>query len=342
MGFGAGRRPYASRLFPCLFLVAVVSSFAATGGTVIRSGDYLIHTFTANGTFTTTGTLAYDVLLVGGGGGGNEGGGGGGGFLHLTSQSAPAGSHAVIVGLGGTSGANGQNSSFRGSVAYGGGGGGLGGASGGGAYLNGEGPGGTANYGSQGYPGGAAETGGWCSSGGGGGAGGSGEPGKNVGGQDGEEEWLSPDDKGGDGGMGRSSSITGVTAYYGGGGGGTNRSGYGALPGGGTGGGGAGSKSLGVGGTGTNGLGGGGGAYAAGGSGTVIIRYYSAAASQTITFASIPNKIYGTAPFSISPSASSGLPVTVSVTSGPATISGNTVTITGIGSVTLTDRKSVV
>jgi uncharacterized repeat protein (TIGR03803 family) len=59
--------------------------------------------------------------------------------------------------------------------------------------------------------------------------------------------------------------------------------------------------------------------------------------SQTIgAFGMIPNQIYGAAPFTITPpTASSGLPVTVTVKSGPATISGNTVTLTGAGTVIL-------
>jgi 5-hydroxyisourate hydrolase-like protein (transthyretin family) len=60
-------------------------------------------------------------------------------------------------------------------------------------------------------------------------------------------------------------------------------------------------------------------------------------AAQTIgALASIDNKVYGDAPFAVTaPSASSSLPVTLSVKSGPATISGNTVTLTGAGTVVL-------
>jgi len=59
--------------------------------------------------------------------------------------------------------------------------------------------------------------------------------------------------------------------------------------------------------------------------------------SQTIgVFTVIPEQAYGDAPFSVSaPAASSGLPVVLSVVSGPATIRGNTVSITGVGSVVL-------
>jgi Tol biopolymer transport system component len=56
---------------------------------------------------------------------------------------------------------------------------------------------------------------------------------------------------------------------------------------------------------------------------------------QTITFDSIPDKSYGDAPFAVSATASSSLPVTFSIVSGPATISGNTITVTGVGNVTV-------
>jgi hypothetical protein len=60
-------------------------------------------------------------------------------------------------------------------------------------------------------------------------------------------------------------------------------------------------------------------------------------AAQTINnFSTISTKAYGVAPFTITaPAASSGLPVVVSVQSGPATMSGNLVTITGGGTVVL-------
>ncbi|NLR62668.1 hypothetical protein HGH93_31640, partial [Chitinophaga polysaccharea] len=44
---------------------------------------------------------------------------------------------------------------------------------------------------------------------------------------------------------------------------------------------------------------------------------------------------YGDADFTLSASSNSGLAVTYSVVSGPATINGNTVTITGAGNVTI-------
>jgi hypothetical protein len=65
-------------------------------------------------------------------------------------------------------------------------------------------------------------------------------------------------------------------------------------------------------------------------------------ATQTIeAFASIGNKTFGDAPFAVTaPTASSSLPVTLSVKSGPASISGNTVTITGAGTVVLAANQS--
>ncbi|MEZ2446477.1 MBG domain-containing protein, partial [Chitinophaga sp. RCC_12] len=57
--------------------------------------------------------------------------------------------------------------------------------------------------------------------------------------------------------------------------------------------------------------------------------------SQAITFPAITNKTYGDAAFTLSATSSSTLAVSYSVVSGPATISGNTVTITGAGSVTI-------
>ena len=64
--------------------------------------------------------------------------------------------------------------------------------------------------------------------------------------------------------------------------------------------------------------------------------------AQTIgAFTSIGTKAFGDAPFAVTaPSSSSSLPVTLSVKSGPATISGNTVTLTGVGSVTLAANQA--
>ncbi|MCE2734818.1 MAG: YCF48-related protein [Flammeovirgaceae bacterium] len=52
-------------------------------------------------------------------------------------------------------------------------------------------------------------------------------------------------------------------------------------------------------------------------------------ASQTINFASISNKLNTAAPFTITATASSGLPVAFAIESGPAKIAGTTITLTG-------------
>jgi uncharacterized protein (TIGR03437 family) len=56
---------------------------------------------------------------------------------------------------------------------------------------------------------------------------------------------------------------------------------------------------------------------------------------QTINFPPIPDKTFGDPPFSVSATASSGLPVSFSIDSGPATISGNIVSPKGAGTVTV-------
>ena len=59
-------------------------------------------------------------------------------------------------------------------------------------------------------------------------------------------------------------------------------------------------------------------------------------APQSYTAPTISNQIYGSLPFGITlPTNSSGLPVTARVVSGPATLNGTNLTITGLGTVTL-------
>jgi hypothetical protein len=55
--------------------------------------------------------------------------------------------------------------------------------------------------------------------------------------------------------------------------------------------------------------------------------------AQTIKFATVPAKVFGDAPFALSATASSDLPVTFAYVSGPATLAGDEVTITGAGTV---------
>ena len=57
--------------------------------------------------------------------------------------------------------------------------------------------------------------------------------------------------------------------------------------------------------------------------------------SQTIALAPVSSRIFDPSPFWINASASSGLPVELTVVSGPATITGNKVSLTGIGTVVI-------
>jgi subtilisin-like proprotein convertase family protein len=57
------------------------------------------------------------------------------------------------------------------------------------------------------------------------------------------------------------------------------------------------------------------------------------AGNQTITFTTPGNQTYGVAPITLTATASSGLTVSFAVLSGPASVSGNTLTITGAGSI---------
>lgn len=57
---------------------------------------------------------------------------------------------------------------------------------------------------------------------------------------------------------------------------------------------------------------------------------------QTITFTQPADKTYGDAPFALNATSSSSLPVSFAITSGPATVSGSTLTITGAGTVSVT------
>lgn len=260
---------------------------SATGGTITTSGDYVIHTFTTNGTFTPNGAGTVEALVVGGGGGGaNTGsGGGGGGYIYNSNVQVTAQSYSITVGNGGTGGqstsapgAQGGNSIFSTLTAVGGGGGtshgntaGGNGGSGGGGPIRTAAPvatGGTATAG-QGNNGGAGFVdAGWVgSSGGGGGAGAAGSAGGNTAGA-------------GKGGDGLLNCIRGTCSYYAGGGGGGEVNG--SFPGaGGLGGGGSAVQDSTGGNGGVNtGGGGAGGSYNGGypnggngGSGIVIIRY---------------------------------------------------------------------
>ena len=58
-------------------------------------------------------------------------------------------------------------------------------------------------------------------------------------------------------------------------------------------------------------------------------------AVQTLTFPSIGAKTFGNAPVTLSATSSAGLPITFRLVSGPATLDGNQLTLTGAGSVVL-------
>ena len=263
-----------------------------SGGTKTRDGDYIIRTFTGNGTLSCSAPVSADILVVGGGGGGgnNIGGGGGAGGFRTTTSSLSAGGYGIQVGSGGAGGTqahyngyNGTDSIFdTGGTAFtstgGGGGGGafdggaagLDGGCGGGADLNnttGHGHGNTpATSPSQGNDGGDGSTYSGYSGGGGGGKGAAGSNGPGGG-------------TGGDGGNG-AEWPSGSGHYYAGGGGGGGYQGTGGV---GKNGGGNGgyypAAPTGITATSNTGSGGGGGGAGygnggAGGSGVVIMRYY--------------------------------------------------------------------
>ena len=239
---------------------------AATGGTITTSGDYKIHTFTADGTFTPTtvpASAAYvQYLVVAGGGASGRGyhwGGGGGaggmreGYLEVSAQG-----YSITVGDGGvygTNGGQGENSVFSSITSTGGGAGQSGhsqgsqtattGGSGGGAVGTGA-----AGVAGQGFAGGTG-TGGLNPHGGGGG---------------GASE-VGSTDAIMDGGDGKASSISGSSVVYAGGGAGRREDQANGT--GGTGGGGSAAN-------GSANTGGGGGSSSGntnGGSGIVIIKY---------------------------------------------------------------------
>jgi hypothetical protein len=281
----------------------------ATGGNSVteiydQGRVWKVHRFTSVGTSNFViedsgkeGEVEY-LVVAGGGAGGldNAGGGGAGGmltgFINVSAQSYP-----VVVGAGGLQnqpynyrGNPGANSSAFGLTSIGGGGGGggdgggsqsgtnfansqvhggNGGSGGGGASEGGNGAGGTGVAGPprQGFNGGNGAAG---SGGGGGGANGAGTN-------------ASSSSAPGNGGAGRSSSITGTTVFYAGGGGGATENGTnvtsGGLGGNGGGGrGGAGNRSQLPGAPNTGGGGGGeaccqGFTGGNGGSGIVVVRY---------------------------------------------------------------------
>jgi hypothetical protein len=57
--------------------------------------------------------------------------------------------------------------------------------------------------------------------------------------------------------------------------------------------------------------------------------------TPTLSFATIPDQVYGASPFAVTATSNSSGAITYSVVSGPATISGNMVALTGMGTVIL-------
>ena len=270
---------------------------ALGGDIVVSDGSYWYHAFLNSGTFTPQSALSCDVLVVAGGGGGTGnsnpvGGGGAGGFRALTSQSFSTIVYPVTIGAGGTGGSGfstaGSNSNISTISATGGGNSNITGGSGGGGNRDGGSSGAAGNAGGyspvEGYAGGTSPSGSWIGAAGGGGAGGTGYAG--TGGS-------ATAERGGYGGVGSYSSISGGSTtsvgvlsggnYYfaGGGGGGAESGGRGGVATGGLGGGGNGSNGNVT--AATSGFvntgGGGGGAGISsgsggnGGSGIIVIKY---------------------------------------------------------------------
>jgi hypothetical protein len=283
----------------------------ATGGTITTCGDYKIHTFTSDGTFSVSagaGPFAqtdYLVIAGGGGGGSSDGGGAGGGAggyreaktgnngCYTTSPLATpiglqmsVGSYPITVGGGGPGGSgpfppgsyrggSGNPSIFSTITSTGGGGAGARDATGPG-LTGGSGGGGGANCG----VGGSGNT--PPVSPPQGNPGGNGTPGYSGGGGGGAGAvgGNATPTVAGSGGNGVTSSINTTPTTRAGGGGANSECGSSGSPGG-TGGGGAGAAPGSNGGAGTVNTGSGGGGVdgnppatgGAGGSGIVIIRY---------------------------------------------------------------------
>jgi hypothetical protein len=227
----------------------------ATGGTIttVSSGGatFTAHAFTSSGTFSPNASFAIDYLVVAGGGGGGTdmgGGGGGGGYIAAQQTVLNAGTFPIVVGAGGQGapqtaantnapGSNGNNSTFNGLTAIGGGGGasnhantisnaGNGGSGGGGSggRMSSNSYGGLPGTGTagQGFNGaGSGLT--WYPGGGGGAGGAASQPGSSQ----------------ANGGVGRENNILGTSLFWAGGGAGAGYSTFGGNGGLGGGGGGA-------------------------------------------------------------------------------------------------------
>ncbi|HTW79574.1 MAG TPA: cellulase family glycosylhydrolase [Terracidiphilus sp.] len=67
---------------------------------------------------------------------------------------------------------------------------------------------------------------------------------------------------------------------------------------------------------------------------------FALSTNNTITFAQISPQTYGAAPLTLSAASNSGLPITFAVVTGPASIKGNQLTITGAGTVTVSAQQA--
>ena len=267
---------------------AATSSDTSTRQFTIEIKAPVITSYTSSsGSFSVpSGITAVDVLVVAGGGGGtlNVAGGGAGGLIYRPAfPVTPGGSVSYVIGSGGGRGVNGQDSTFGGLTAKGGG-------KGAGENGTNASPGGSGGGASDGAPGSTGGTGIQPQQSGDSGTYGFGNPGGNEGnpanqggGGGGAAQAGSPGDtqsggsqSGGKGGHGKAYSISGSSTYYSGGGGGAGSSS--GSPGGQGGGGDGSNSSQGVASPGqANRGGGGGGGYATqggtGGSGVVIVTY---------------------------------------------------------------------
>jgi|GEM_PF-1017343 len=68
--------------------------------------------------------------------------------------------------------------------------------------------------------------------------------------------------------------------------------------------------------------------------------FFIAKANQTITFDTLADKVYGAPAFTLTATASSSLPVTFTTSSLACTVEGNLVTLTGVGSCTITAHQT--
>jgi hypothetical protein len=104
-----------------------IINITGTNNTINIANDnplYKYVFFANSGTFKTDIDIICDILVVGGGGGGAGhigGGGGGGSVVYIRNATILSGTYNVVVGNGGAGTNKGQNSSFAGIIAEGGG-----------------------------------------------------------------------------------------------------------------------------------------------------------------------------------------------------------------------------